>query len=91
MSLPVQSVSFQTGLATFMTAPNKNKVPKKQWRKWSRQARAVFNEIYEAIYRGHRTLFPPAFTNTNFTAKTIKVMAWNSAWVAASACDEFAC
>lgn len=35
---------------------NTHKVAKKQWRKWSEQAQAVFNEVYETM-RDNQQLF----------------------------------
>ena len=65
---------------------NRYRVPKKQWKKWSEQARRVFNEVYYTMRNNKQTLFlhpkatpvPKAQWNTT---------AWNAAWIAADAAN----
>ncbi len=64
---------------------NNNRVPKKQWNKWSEAAHRTFNQVYESVRDGYKVLFPPAAQS--LTKATIDVIAWNTAWVAADACD----
>lgn len=64
---------------------NVHKVPKKQWRKWSETARKVFNEVYYTLRHNTGVLFPP--TAQNLSRQAIKVIAWNTAWIAADAAN----
>jgi DNA topoisomerase IB len=64
---------------------NINRVPKKQWSKWSDRARVIFNRCY-GFFMGNQDIsnhpkakkLPPAHWKT---------VAWNAAWIAADACD----
>lgn len=69
-----------------MTTGNVNRVPKKAWARWSKMARAVFNETYHAVFRGWDHLAPESLQATKAQAR--KVLAWNSAWMAADAADD---
>lgn len=64
---------------------NLHKVQLKQWRRWSNQARSVFNDTY-AYMAGNQNEFlhPKAKRNVKAHWKTT---AWNAAWVAADAAD----
>ena len=65
---------------------NVNRVPKKQWMKWSTNARLAFNRSYEFIYNNQDLIIHPrAATASPFHWKTI---AWNAAWIAADAIDD---
>lgn len=64
---------------------NTQHVPIKQWRKWSDTARRVFNSLYVQIRDNHEILFPKSAHKLTKTA--VKIIAWNSAWVAADAVD----
>lgn len=64
---------------------NKYKVPVKQWRNWSEQARGVFNEVYYTVRNNHKVLFPEKAHD--LPKQTLRVMAWNTAWIAADAAN----
>jgi hypothetical protein len=67
---------------------NNNRVPQKQWRKWSNQARAVFNRTYEFFMAtGNQAVLshPKMHKIEPVYWKTIS---WNAAWIAADACDD---
>lgn len=64
---------------------NRYKVSQRMWRKWSQQARIVFNEVFRSM-----TTAPWAFQATGHDAppkRTWRVTAWNCAWIAADAVD----
>ena len=65
--------------------PNRNKVPLKQWKRWSEHARGVFNSLYETMM-GDSSIFlhPKAPTPRPFHWKTT---CWNASWIAADAAD----
>jgi hypothetical protein len=65
---------------------NKHNVPKKTWNKWNHVARYVFNQTYGSVLHGSDVLFPPAASALK--RPSIKVIAWNTAWVAADAVRE---
>lgn len=59
------------------------KVPKSQWKKWSPLSRAVFNDVYCAMYEAQwMFLHPDAKINIHEHWTTT---AWNAAWTAAQA------
>ena len=65
---------------------NTYKVPLKQWRKWSEQARRVFNLVYNQLES-----YPDSFKHpkaASIPEQHWATVAWNSAWVAADAVDE---
>lgn len=67
------------------TASNKNRVPVKQWKRWSNAARAVFNAVYSRMKADAELFLHPrqkAPTPTHW-----KTTAWNAAWIAADAVD----
>lgn len=55
-------------------------VQKKQWKKWTPLARAVFNDVYFAMSDQHLFLHPEATFNSALHWNTT---AWNAAWIAA--------
>lgn len=66
-------------------AANRYKVPEGQWRKWSKQARAVFNEVYRNMRSSQWAFLHP---DAELTKRTHwRTTAWNAAWTAASAAD----
>jgi hypothetical protein len=65
---------------------NENRVPQKQWRKWSEKARQVFNEVYGAIYWNPRIIRHPK--QEPMPDAHWKTLSWNAAWLAADAVDE---
>ena len=63
---------------------NLHKVPAKQWRKWSKKQRKLFNRVYEDIRNIGADLFlSPVTIQRNISDKEFKVIAWNAAWTAA--------
>ncbi len=64
---------------------NKNKVPVKMWRKWSGEGKRVFNEVYEFIRNNRENMMHPDCIKMEM--EHWYTIAWNAAWVAASAVD----
>lgn len=64
-------------------ARNLFKVPKKQWAKWTVRGRETFNYIYDILMHNFKVVCPPKFGELH--GKTRKVVAWNTAWLAADA------
>jgi len=65
---------------------NANRVPKKQWNRWSIGARAIFNRCYDYFMDHQETLNHPKAPK--LPPQQWKTVAWNAAWIAADACDE---
>ena len=66
-----------------MSVENINKVPKSQWKKWSPQARRVFNYVYDLMLNDQELfLHPEALIQTD---KHWTTTSWNAAWTAADA------
>jgi len=68
-----------------MPIPNSNKVPRKQWLRWSEAARYVFNETYQTLVQSQKLFSHPK-------AKKMEdahwdTVAWNAAWTAADATE----
>lgn len=61
---------------------NKFKVPKKQWAKWSNQARSTFNKMYDAMRPNMQWVFshPDMLPLPKEHWGTLR---WNAAWEAA--------
>ena len=66
---------------------NKNKVPKKQWDKWSRQAQKVFNLVYRSMRPSNQHVYhhPEA---PMLAARHWQTVRWNASWIAADAVDD---
>lgn len=65
---------------------NVNRVPKKQWAKWSAVARRVFNGVYRFIANNPDLMSHPKAARPHpFHWKTVS---WNAAWLAADAVDD---
>lgn len=64
-------------------ARNRNNVPKKQWNKWSKKAKAVFNRVYSEMYDA--TIFLDHKTPNK---KQWRITRWNVAWISANAVDQ---
>ena len=71
-----------------MRPVNQHKVPVKKWRKWSDQARAVFNELYGTMRANQKLFLHPKAEAVS--AQLWKTVCWNAAWIAADAVDESA-
>lgn len=63
---------------------NVARVPQKQWRRWSPNARAVFNALYTATADQEIITHPKAPVLADDHWLTIR---WNMAWLAADAAD----
>lgn len=61
--------------------PNRYKVPKKKWRRWTMSARKVFNSVYAEI-RDNQSMLTHSGADP-IKAPHWRVIAWNSAWIAA--------
>lgn len=72
----------------WMNTGNRHRVPKKQWRKWSRLGRHVFNEVFSAMSRNAWAFQAPSVEKDPPTKRAWKTTAWNAAWIAADAADE---
>lgn len=68
-------------------ARNRHKVPQKQWRKWSPEAREMFNELYGDMRDAELFRHPKSAPIKGWEWKTTR---WNAAWYAASLLDEIA-
>lgn len=66
-----------------MSASNSHKVPLKHWRKWTPQARKVFNETYETMLENQGLFLHPKMATV--PQAQWKTTAWNAAWTAADA------
>lgn len=64
---------------------NLNRVPKKQWRKWSKVAKTAFNRTYTFMFYNQKVVTHPKMENIN--PRQWKTIAWNAAWIAADAVD----
>ena len=61
--------------------PNKYKVGKDKWTKWSESAKRVFNNTYSTMYDDQQLfMHPKAPVIKHAHWKTIS---WNAAWIAA--------
>jgi hypothetical protein len=67
-------------------ARNKNRVPKKQWRRWSPLARRVFNDTYDFVVNNPKLMRHPKQPPVKL--EYWETTAWNAAWIAADAVDE---
>lgn len=64
---------------------NTYRVPKKQWNRWSSQAKEMFNVTYRLIKENAEHLYPPG--RCNLIPKELSVLAWNVAWLTAENFD----
>jgi hypothetical protein len=64
---------------------NVNRVPRSQWRKWSKEARAVFNRVYSFMFDNRDLMLHPKQDKPK--PAHWKTTAWNAAWIAADAVD----
>jgi len=69
-----------------ISATNRHKVPKKQWRKWCELSRMTFNETY-TIMKGNQDLFLHPETGKS-KKDHWKTTAWNAAWIAAGSVED---
>lgn len=65
---------------------NQYKVPNKQWNKWNEQGKITFNYIYDVLMNQFKVVCPPKFGE--LPANTRKVVAWNTAWLAADSASD---
>lgn len=66
-----------------MSDSNSHKVPMRHWRKWTPQARKVFNETYETMLENQGLFLHPK--QATVPQAQWKTTAWNAAWTAADA------
>lgn len=64
---------------------NKNKVPLKQWRRWSDKARQVFNQLFETMQANQALFVHPEAVEV--PGEQWETVAWNASWMAADAVD----
>lgn len=65
---------------------NPNRVPAKQWRRWSPTARAIFERVYAFMLENPGLMQHPRQPSP--APAHWKTTAWNAAWIAADACDD---
>lgn len=65
---------------------NENKLSKKQWSRWSEEARAIFNHCYDLFMNCQQSINHPKAPR--LPLNQWKVVAWNAAWIAADACNK---
>jgi hypothetical protein len=76
-------------ISYFDDAANRYAVPKRQWAKWGKAQRRVFNYVHSAMIR-NPDLFqhPSAYASPRKAfAQLWKTIAWNAAWEAACAAE----
>ena len=64
---------------------NVNRVPAKQWKKWTGRARALFNSVYTFMMSNPGLVFHPK--QPGLKPEHLKALCWNVAWIAADALD----
>lgn len=64
---------------------NKYRVPAKQWKRWSVEARSIFNKCYDFVMDNQELLSHPG--SPKLKPYHWKTLSWNMAWVAADAFD----
>ena len=67
----------------FDDCANRYKVPKKQWGRWSKFQRSMFNRVHSAMIHNSALFRHPEAEP--IPASHWKTTAWNAAWEAASA------
>jgi len=67
---------------------NRHLVSRRQWKKWSEQARAVFNETYELMLDQALINAHPKAAHRLSDEHWVTV-AWNAAFIAAGAVEHF--
>ena len=65
---------------------NSNAVPRKQWTKWSDEAKNIFNSCYTFFIENQRIMNHPKAPEQKIEYWT--TVAWNAAWIAADSCDD---
>ncbi len=68
-------------------ARNLYKVPKEQWKNWSKQAQKVFNSVYKWALPMQLSMHHPKLVD-ELAPFAWKTLCWNFAWVAADAIDD---
>lgn len=69
-----------------MSAPNRHRVGRSQWSKWSEHARSVFNAVYGFMLHNPDLMRHPK--QSALPRKFWQTTAWNAAWIAADAVDD---
>lgn len=76
--------ALRSAMATLeQPEPNPHRVPRRQWAKWTNQARGVFNSVYDQMRRDQAMFLHPSAERQ--TREHWKTVAWNAAWTAADA------
>ena len=65
---------------------NTNRVPRRQWDRWSGASRRVFNAVYKFMLDNPWVMRHPK--QTAVSPAHWKTTAWNAAWIAADAVDD---
>jgi hypothetical protein len=65
---------------------NRHRVAKSQWRKWSGQARDLFNSMYETMKKNQSLFHHP--DQEHLPKKHWETVCWNAAWIAADTFDD---
>lgn len=73
----------QVEVKSMKSRQNLYHVPVKKWRKWTAQARQVFNEVYSAMTNQQWMFLHPGVEKVS--KRMWKTTAWNAAWIAADA------
>jgi hypothetical protein len=64
--------------------PNRYRVQKDQWSKWTDEARELFNDLYGTTFAGKGGPSIMGFVDDAPDQKRWDVIRWNNAWLAAS-------
>ena len=74
-----------TTVAKSASVRNCNRVPVSQWRKWSGEARRVFNEVYDVMVANAEMFLNPKQGAPK--RAEWRTTSWNAAWIAAECVD----
>lgn len=66
-----------------MTVPNRYKVPKKVWNRWTERGQLVFNTVFSTMRRSQFLFLHPQGTKNR--KEHWRTTCWNAAWTAADA------
>lgn len=60
---------------------NPNRVPKRQWRKWNKRSRELFNDLFSYMSKNQKIFTHPRTIQAPL--EYWQTTAWNAAWMAA--------
>lgn len=66
---------------------NSNGVGTKQWNKWTKVGKHVFNKTFESMMKSPEVYQHPATVQTGLSNAEFKTIAWNAAFIAACVCS----